>query len=104
MGLSLALVGCGSMGSALLKGWLTLPKSKIDFKTFWIIAPHREKAEPYLTDSRLQWISSPEQLPYDPDRIVFALKPFILKEILPLYKPYKSLIISVAAGKPLSFY
>lgn len=104
MVLKVALVGCGSMGSALLKGWLTLPDSLDRFEKFWIIAPHSEKVEPFLTDSRTHWLSSVEELTQTPDVIVFAVKPYLLEEILPSYKPYNSLFISVASGKTLSFY
>jgi pyrroline-5-carboxylate reductase len=96
----LALVGCGNMGSALLKGWLSLPY----FKSLWVIAPHRDKVEPFLKDVRVQWFPSPQELPEAPDLIVFAVKPFILKDVLLLYQTFDSLMISVAAGKPLSFY
>ncbi len=104
MGQVLALVGCGAMGSSLLKGWLTLPDSKERFKAFWVIAPHREKVDPFLEDLRVQWFPSPELLPQKPDILVFAVKPFMLEDILPLYKPFNSLFISVVSGKSLRFY
>lgn len=104
MGLNLALVGCGGIGSALLKGWLTLSNSVESFSSFWIINPHREKVASFLNDKRVQWFSSPHELPHSPDVIVFAVKPFILHEILPLYISFDSFIVSVASGKPLSFY
>jgi len=104
MALKIALVGCGAMGSALLQGWLSLANSFEKFEKFWVIAPHREKVEPFLTDDRVQWFFSPDQLPETPDVIVFAVKPYLLEEILPLYAPYSCLFVSIAAGKPLSFY
>ncbi len=104
MGLSIAHVGCGAMGSALLKGWLTLPDTKERFANFWVIAPHREKVEPFLKDHRVGWMSSPEHLPQTPDLILFAVKPYHLAEILPHYKAFETLFIFVASGKPLSFY
>lgn len=98
--LKIALVGCGAMGSALLKGWISFP----DFEAFWVITPHEDKVVPFLEDPRVRWFSSPDQLPTTPDVIVFAVKPFLLEDILPLYQSFKTLIISVAAGKTLSFY
>jgi len=98
--LKIALVGCGAMGSALLKGWLSLDH----FETFWIITPHKESVDPFLGDSRVRWLTSPQDLPETPDLIVFAVKPFLLEEILPLYQSFQTLIVSVAAGKSLSFY
>ncbi|MBY0500622.1 MAG: pyrroline-5-carboxylate reductase [Alphaproteobacteria bacterium] len=104
MKLTVALVGCGAMGSALLKGWLTLPDTQSTFESFWVIAPHREKVEPFFCDSRVQWFLSPNELPSCPDVLVFAVKPFMLEEILPNYRSFKSLFISVIAGKPLKLY
>lgn len=102
--LKVALVGCGAMGSALLKGWLTLSDSHERFEKFWVIAPHREKVQPFLKDTRVQWFYSPEELPHTPDLILFAVKPNLLEELLPRYKNFKSLFISVATGKSLDFY
>lgn len=104
MPLKIVLVGCGAMGSALLKGWLTLPDSCERFEKFWVIAPHREKVEPFLENTRVAWFSSPEALSQTPDIILFAVKPYILEDILPAYKSFKSLFISVATGKSLDFY
>lgn len=101
---SLALVGCGAMGSALLKGWLSLPNTQESFTHFWIITPHSEHVKPFLTDSRVQWFSSSNDLTEVPDVIVFAVKPFILEEILPHYKDFNSLFVTVASGKSLAFY
>lgn len=98
--LKIALVGCGAMGAALLKGWLSLDH----FETFWVITPHKESVDPFLEDLRVHWLTSPQDLPQTPDLIVFAVKPFLLEEIIPLYQSFKTLILSVAAGKPLSFY
>lgn len=98
--LKIALVGCGAMGSALLKGWLQSTQGG----DFWVISPQSNKVEPFLSDSRVTWFSSPNQLPHTPDILIFAVKPSLLEEILPLYRSFKTLIISVAAGKPLAFY
>ncbi len=99
---TLALVGCGGMGSSLLKGWLTLSESP--FQEYWVITPHQNKVEPFLQDKRVKWFSNPEQLPQSPTVIVLAVKPYILDDILEAYKPFESLFISVAAGKPLTFF
>jgi pyrroline-5-carboxylate reductase len=104
MGLKLALVGCGGIGSALLQGWLTLPHSATSFESFWVINPHREKVDPFLNDTRVHWFSTPHELPHSPDVIIFAVKPLILEEALPHYISFNSFIVSVATGKPLSFY
>lgn len=98
------LVGCGSMGSALLRGWLR----SSDALRFNIVAPHRETVAPYLdNEDRVKWYSSPEGLGAPLQCLVVALKPMVLEEVLPLYKgkvDEKTLIISVATGKTLAFY
>jgi pyrroline-5-carboxylate reductase len=104
MGLKVALVGCGAMGSAILQGWLDLDDSLERFEKFWVIAPHRGKVEPFLTDTRVQWLASAEELQQTPDVIVFAVKPYVLEDILPSYISFECLFISTAAGRSLSFY
>lgn len=105
MAFTIALVGCGAMGSALLKGLLTLEDSVERFEKIWVVAPHREKVEPFMANSRVEWFSSPQELKQEPDILIFAVKPQLLEEILPLYASYqRSLIISLATGKSLSFY
>jgi pyrroline-5-carboxylate reductase len=104
MGLKVALVGCGAMGSALLKGWLSLPDSLKRFEKIWVIAPHRDKVEPFLKDKRVQWIPSPQELFQSPDCICFAVKPYLLEEILPSYQSFDSLFMTMATGKSLAFY
>ncbi len=101
---TLVLVGCGGIGSALLKGWLSLPAYLGHFHNFWVVAPHEDKVSPFLEDPRVQWFPSPNDLPSQPDVIVFAVKPLILNEVLPLYISFECLKITVAAGKSLDFY
>ncbi len=101
--MDVALVGCGAIGSALLKGWLTQQDSHSRFKSFWVVAPHAERVDPFLDDHRVMWCRTPEYLPGKPDVIVFAIKPFQLDKVLPHYKEFDSLIISVASGKRLAF-
>lgn len=104
MPLKVALVGCGAMGSALLRGWTTLSDFPARFEKIWVIAPHRESVAPFFPNVRVQWIASPDELEKSPDVIFFALKPSVLEAVLPAYAPYQSLFVSVATGKPLSFY
>lgn len=100
---SLTLVGCGHMGSAMLSRWL---KSDGFGGGITIITPRKESVAPYLEDPRCRWMEMPEK-GISSDLLVFAVKPQRLADILPLYKNFpnpKTLILSVAAGKPLSFY
>lgn len=104
MPLKVALVGCGAMGSALLRGWLTLPDFLAHFEKIWVITPHYASVESFLPNARVQWLATPDELEEAPDVIFFALKPFVLETVLPAYAPYRSVFVSVATGKPLSFY
>ena len=88
------------MGSALLRGWLATSP----LRTVSVIAPHEITVVPFLADSRVQWFSSPSALQAVPDFFVFAVKPFLLEDILPLYQSFDTLMVSVAAGKSLAFY
>ncbi|MDE3060043.1 MAG: NAD(P)-binding domain-containing protein, partial [Pseudomonadota bacterium] len=92
---SLLLVGCGKMGGALLARWQEkFPQAKIA-----VIEPGAAQAG---------WHKNLVALPKDfnPDIIIFAVKPQQLAEILPSYRQRFStapLYISIAAGKTLGF-
>lgn len=88
------------MGSALLKGWL----AHLQDPFISVITPHRASVLSFLGNPRVSWYPSPEILSSLPDVFVFAVKPFLLEAILPLYRDFETLMVSVAAGKPLSFY
>lgn len=91
------LVGCGEMGSALLKGWLT----RFSPARFLVISPHVTKEKKRFPD--IQFYTHPDHLP-DSDvitQIVFAVKPQILREIMPQYAQFSRttpLCLSIAAG------
>ena len=81
------LVGCGKMGSALLRRWKELG-----------IAKNISVVEP------AQGMSAPPDS-FKPDIVVFAVKPQVLPEIAGTYKKYEGvLFLSIAAGKPVSFF
>lgn len=97
---NLALVGCGHMGSALLKGWL---QKELPYD-ITVIQPDPLPA--VLPLSEFEYKSSPA--PSDRfDVIVLAVKPQIIKETCQAYIPIASsetLIISIAAGTPLKTF
>jgi pyrroline-5-carboxylate reductase len=90
----LLLVGCGVMGGALKQGW------------------ERVKAPFEVTVIDLSYsgaLATIDAIPenYKPDIIIFAVKPQVLPEILPLYVRFKAtgcLFISIAAGISLDTY
>lgn len=95
---SLVLVGHGNMGSAMLARW----RDRASASHIHVVSPsHSEQSTPALT-----WHTGPATLPAA-QAVVFAVKPAKLAELLPLYRAQlgdSPLYISVAAGKPLSFY
>lgn len=85
------LVGAGSMGGSLWRGWINK-----GFTDIIVISPHAEGA-----------IKSPDLLPsgFQPDIIVFAVKPQIMGELLPLYSRFinnQMMVVSIAAGTCLA--
>lgn len=88
----LVLVGCGKMGSALLKGWLGsgLPPAAVHV------------IEPNPSD----WLESTgvalnAALPDNPAALVLAVKPQMMEEALPQAERYGgggTLVVSIAAG------
>ena len=99
---SLLLVGCGKMGGALLECW----KHSSIASRYDIIDPtHTQKNE-----SNIGWHKNLAALSptYVPTIIVLAVKPQQLDELLPEYRIRFSagnpLILSIAAGKTLSYY
>lgn len=100
---SVTLVGCGSMGGALLRGWLQQNFiEKID-----VITPHQESVAPYSEAKNITWVPHPSQLGEKPECIILAVKPQILGQILHDYRRFvwnDTLFISVAAGKTKNFF
>ena len=98
--LNIALIGCGKMGSALLKGWLKhLPQH-----SYQVIQP-----DPLPSDLEGRDFAYHESIPDDfiCDIIVFATKPQIMDQVLEGYRDKLSqttLVLSVAAGSALSYF
>ena len=95
----LVLLGCGKMGSAMLKGWLDqgLPASSV-----WVIDPN-----PSDWLEKLDGLHLNTDLPADPAVVLIAVKPQMMADALPALKPLangRTLFVSVAAGTPISAY
>jgi pyrroline-5-carboxylate reductase len=95
----ITLVGCGKMGGAMLKGWLShgvLPNN------ITIIEPMQD-LENYSA-KKINVLKSPQNLPEDQDFCIFAVKP---QHFEPAVSEYKTLndncvFISIAAGKTIA--
>ena len=98
------LIGCGAMGGALLKGWLSRPALS---GPFYVSTPRRASVAPFLGDPRVHFIEDLSTHTATPDVAVCAVKPNLVASVLPAYQRLMgshTLFVSVAAGLPLSFY
>jgi pyrroline-5-carboxylate reductase len=101
-GRTLMLVGCGKMGSALLRGWIA---SKAATR-FAVVEP--EGLPPDLAAAAgVAGYRSPDEVPEEraPAAIVFAVKPQILDNLLPSYRRWaqpQTLFVSIVAGKTMA--
>ena len=101
------LIGCGHMGSALLKAWVKKTKY-----SFVIVDPiHYKKINiRYKDKPKIKAFSSIDQIKKILlfDIIIFAVKPQVLKNVLENisnYKFYKKTIfVSIVAGKKIIFF
>jgi len=97
------LVGCGNMGRALVKGWLAdgRPAERIQ-----VVDPSPEAAQAAL-DLGVSSVTDPATAESPVDIVILAVKPQQLETIVPFYRDLAdtgTLILSIAAGKPISFY
>jgi pyrroline-5-carboxylate reductase len=99
---TIVLVGCGQMGSAMLRGWLRGEAAG----RFVVIEPAGAPAG-LAEGSTTEWRRTPDDLAADlaPDAVVFAVKPQILDSLLPAYRRWvrpETLFLSIAAGKTIA--
>ncbi len=98
----LVLVGCGKMGTAMLRGWVAagVASSCVVVEPTGVPAGFGSAAE-------IAWYSSPQELPaaLSPDAVVFAVKPQIADEVVANYRSWagpETLFVSIVAGKTLA--
>ena len=95
---TLVLVGCGKMGSALLRGWIA---SKGSWR-FLVVEP--EELPPGLAAApAVAWFRSPQEISEAtaPAAILFAVKPQLMNDVLPQYRRWagaQTLFVSIVAG------
>lgn len=100
------LVGCGSMGSAMIKGWA---QANVGERQFTVVTPHEFSVMDLRSFGHIDWYERPEDLPaeYKPDVVVMAVKPQVMPDVLRSYFSYAlqgALMVTVAAGLKLDFY
>src|SRR5438067_875921 len=99
---TLLLVGCGQMGSAMLRGWLAR-----DVAAGFIAIEPAGLPSSFADATSIAWHAAAEELPDDltPDAVVFAVKPQIINDVLPAYRRWvrpQTLFLSIAAGITIS--
>src|SRR5438270_7023719 len=99
---TLVLVGCGQMGSAMLRGWLAREAAA----NFIVVEPAGLPAS-FAAAGNVAWHRAVDELPDGmvPDAVVFAVKPQIIDEVLPAYRRWaqpQTLFLSIAAGKTIA--
>ena len=98
---TIVLVGCGQMGSAMLRGWLASGAAE----RFVVIEP--AGTPPALADAAgIGWHRSADELPNGlmPNAVVLAVKPQVMDDLLPAYRLWSrppTLFVSIAAGKTI---
>jgi pyrroline-5-carboxylate reductase len=99
---SLILVGCGKMGTAMLRGWLAGNAAA----RFLVVEPEGAPLE-LASASTVEWHTTPHTLPnrQAPDAVVFAIKPQVIDAVVPHYRRWvrpETVFVSIAAGKTLA--
>ena len=98
----LVLVGCGKMGTAMLRGWVAAGMAS----GCVVVEPAGVPAG-FESAAGILWYSSPQELPAElrADAVVFAVKPQIADEVVPYYRSWarpETLFVSIVAGKTLA--
>src|SRR5437762_12119131 len=80
---SLILVGCGKMGTAMLRGWIANGAAS----RFLVVEPEGFPLSVTSSDP-VEWHTAADTLPGElvPDAVVFAIKPQVVDHVLPLYR------------------
>src|SRR5215831_6193763 len=99
---TLVLVGCGKMGTAMLRGWVAAGVAS----RFLIVEP-TGRPRGFDAVAEIGWHLSAAALPGDltPDAVVFAVKPQVVDMVLPDYRRWarpETLFLSIVAGKTLT--
>jgi pyrroline-5-carboxylate reductase len=98
----LVLVGCGKMGTAMLRGWVAAGVA-----SSCVVVEPAGVPGGFGPGAEILWYSSPQELPTElrPDAVVFAVKPQIADEVVANYRSWagpETLFVSIVAGKTLA--
>ncbi|HEY1798709.1 MAG TPA: pyrroline-5-carboxylate reductase [Stellaceae bacterium] len=98
----LILAGCGQMGSAMLRGWITSGAAS----QFIVVEPAGPPAS-LSSSPEILFHRDAREVSGDvtPDAVVFAVKPQIIDDVLPAYRRWAgsgTLFLSIAAGTTIA--
>jgi pyrroline-5-carboxylate reductase len=99
---TLLLVGCGKMGSAMLRGWHAGGVAS----RFLVVEPEGAPGE-LAAAPGIAWYRDAADIAADlmPDAVVFAVKPQVVDDVLPAYRRWarpQTLFLSIVAGKTIA--
>jgi pyrroline-5-carboxylate reductase len=99
---SLILVGCGKMGTAMLRGWIVGNAAT----RFLVVEPEGTPLG-FASDARVEWHTAADALPGElvPQAVIFAVKPQVVDAVLPSYRRWvrpETVFVSIVAGKTLT--
>lgn len=103
---NILLVGCGKMGGAMLRGWLSRGVSSGNVR---VVEPFEEAAEALRSELSVTVLSDASQIDagFSPDIVVFAVKPQGMDDIVPAYAGFvaaDTVFLSIAAGRTISYF
>jgi pyrroline-5-carboxylate reductase len=95
---TVVLVGCGQMGSAMLRGWVASSAA-----SNYVVVEPAGISDALLSESRIDALSDASKLAdaLVPDAVVFAVKPQVIGDIVPAYRRFarpQTVFMSIAAG------
>ena len=101
------MVGAGKMGGALIESWLK--KQTTQPSDIVLVEPNVTRAKYFRDPYTLYTFETPEAINtgLGEATILFAVKPQVMDEVVPLYKPLIQpgrLVLSIAAGTPISYF
>ena len=101
------MVGAGKMGGALIESWLK--KQTTQPSDIVLVEPNVTRAKYFRDTYTLYTFETPEAINtgLGEATILFAVKPQVMDEVVPLYKPLIQpgrLVLSIAAGTPISYF
>ena len=102
---SILLVGCGRMGGALLRGWFDRGLAPTQA---CVVEPAVSTLR-WAADAGAACVDDFAAIPegFEPDLIVFAIKPQMMGEVVPHYADMVAAgagVLSIAAGTEIAFY